>query len=178
MHMQTRLLDMGCGIGGYTYPLYELGMKKVMGADPFIPATIVYPNGFKVQKSYISDIEGQWDVIIYNHSFEHVPDPLENLLAVEQLLAPDGTCVIRIPTVSSYAWEHYSTDWFQLDAPRHFFLHSIESMNVLAGKAGLEVVDVVYDSTAAQFIHSEKYRQDIPLQEKQPRTFSTFFKRK
>lgn len=121
LNLNTRILDMGCGTGYYLYPLYQLGMKNVMGADPFIPASIVYPNGYRVVKDYIQQIPGTWDVIIYNHSFEHVPDPLENLRAVARLLTADGTCIIRIPTVSSFAWEHYRTNWFQLDAPRHFF---------------------------------------------------------
>ncbi len=174
----TKILDMGGGTGTYLYPLYQLGMKNVMTADPFIPADITYPNGYKVVKSYIHQIQGTWDVIIYNHSFEHVPDPLENLQSVAQLLAPGGTCIIRIPTVSSYAWKHYRTNWFQLDAPRHFFLHSVESMTILARKAGLEVTAVRYDSTASQFISSEQYLKNIPLQEQRSRTLGAFFNRK
>ncbi|MBF9254649.1 class I SAM-dependent methyltransferase [Pontibacter sp. 172403-2] len=178
LHDNTRILDMGCGKGAFLYPLYQLGMKHVMGADPFIAASIVYPDGYRVQKGFIYELEGVWDVIMYNHSFEHVPDPLANLQAVERLLAPGGTCIIRIPTVSSYAWEYYGTDWFQLDAPRHFFLHSVKSMRLLAEQAGLEVTDVVYDATAYQFINSEQYRKGVPLQETPARTFSNFFRRK
>lgn len=164
----TRILDVGCGAGSYLYPLYELGMRNVKGIDPFIRNTIVYPNGYSVEKRYVHDMNGTWDMIMYNHSFEHVPDPLENLRAVKRLLADKGLCIIRIPTVSSYAWEHYRTDWFQLDAPRHFFLHSTKSMEILARQANLQVVDVVYDSSAMQFIGSEKYRKDISLTEATP----------
>ncbi len=166
----TRILDVGCGRGSYLYPLYELGMTNVRGIDPFIPATIVYPNGYTVEKRFIHDMTGRWDIVMYNHSFEHVPDPLDNLLAVKRILAPGGLCIIRVPTVSSYAWEHYRTDWFQLDAPRHFFLHSVKSMELLAAQAGLHLADVVYDSSEMQFIGSEKYRQNIPLVQPVPRT--------
>ncbi|GAA4403881.1 class I SAM-dependent methyltransferase [Nibrella viscosa] len=161
----TRIIDIGCGRGSYLYPLYELGMKNVQGADPFIPATITYPNGYRVQKSFIYEIKGEWDIIMYNHSFEHVPDPRENLEAVYRLLAPNGTCIIRIPTVSSYAWEHYRTNWFQLDAPRHLFLHSVESMRLLAEQTDLRLTGVEYDSDHAQFIHSEKYKHNIAMYE-------------
>lgn len=51
-------------------------------------------------------------------------------------------------------------------------------MALLAEKAGLEIADVVYDSSAKQFISSEQYRKDIPLQQKPARTLSAFFKRK
>lgn len=163
--LSSRIIDIGCGRGSYLYPLYELGMKNVMGADPFIPAPITYPNGYRVQKSFVYEITGEWDVILYNHSFEHVPDPLENLLAVHRLLAANGTCIIRIPTVSSHAWEHYRTNWFQLDAPRHLFLHSVESMSLLAEQAKLRLTGVEYDSDHAQFIHSEKYKHNIAMYE-------------
>jgi hypothetical protein len=71
--------------------------------------------------------------------------------------------VIRIPTVSSYAWKHYGVNWVQLDAPRHFYLHSLESMRFLVEQAGLKLSEVVYDSTAFQFWASEQYALNIPL---------------
>ena len=71
--------------------------------------------------------------------------------------------VVRIPVVSSYAWEKYGVAWVQLDAPRHFFLHSRKSMAQLAGAAGLRVERVVDDSSEFQFLGSELYVRDIPL---------------
>jgi hypothetical protein len=85
------------------------------------------------------------------------------LEVVANLLAPEGRCVIRIPIVPCYAWNHYETNWVQLDAPRHFFLHSVTSMNILTAKAGLDIYKVDYDSTDLQFKGSELYSKDIPL---------------
>jgi hypothetical protein len=50
-----------------------------------------------------------------------------------------------------------------LDAPRHFYLHSIRSLNILAESAGFRVRRCDYDSNASQFWGSEQYRRDIPL---------------
>lgn len=55
--------------------------------------------------------------------------------------------------------------WVQLDAPRHYFLHSIESMRILSNKAGFELCEIIYDSTAFQFLGSEQYLKDIPLKD-------------
>jgi hypothetical protein len=115
-------------------------------------------------------VTGEWDWVMFHHSFEHVPDPLETLRAAACLLARGGTCLIRIPTVSSEAWEQYGVDWVQLDAPRHLFLHSLESMERLAREAGLVVREVQFDSTAFQFWGSEQYRADIPLRD--PRSYA------
>ncbi|MGE5333563.1 MAG: class I SAM-dependent methyltransferase [Nitrososphaerota archaeon] len=159
----SRILDVGCGTGIILYMLRNAGFSRVMGLDPFIPATITYKNGLTIHKQVIHAIQGNWDVIMFHHSFEHVPDPLETLASVSRLLAPGGTCLIRVPTSSSYAWDYYRTNWIQLDAPRHTFLHSIASMNYLASQVGLMVDDVIYDSTAFQFWGSEQYARDIPL---------------
>jgi hypothetical protein len=71
--------------------------------------------------------------------------------------------MIRIPLVDSFAWRKYGVDWVQLDAPRHFYLHSRDSVATVAAQVGLEVRQIVYDSTAFQFEVSEMYRQGKPL---------------
>ncbi len=163
--IHSSILDVGCGFGRYLYPLYNFGMKNVMGIDPFVEP-MAYPGGYRVEKKYIDEVDGQWDLILYNHSFEHVPDPLQNLLAVHNLLNTNGHCVIRIPTVSSWAWQHYREHWVQLDAPRHLFIHSRESMRLLAEQANLVLEDVVYDSGEIQFVMSEKYKAGYSMYEK------------
>jgi len=178
LNLNIKILDVGGGGGSYLMPLYELGIKNTLVIDPFVTSGTDKPNALKIVKGYIFDLNDKWDVIMYNHSFEHVPDPLENLLAVQKLMDIDGTCIIRIPTVSSFAWKHYKTNWFQLDAPRHFFLHSVESINLLADKAGLEVVDIIYDSSYIQFTGSENYKNNIAMNEKSTQTLFSYFKKK
>ncbi len=159
----SRILDVGCGAGHLLHSLKEAGFCKVQGADPFNEADIDYENGLKVIKQTIHEVSGSWDLIMFHHSFEHVVDQLDTLRSVAQRLRPDGCCLIRVPTVSSWAWQHYRLDWVQLDAPRHLFLHSIKSMAYLAQQAGLQVDNIVYDSFALQFWGSEQYQQDIAL---------------
>lgn len=165
----TRILDVGCGNGrSFLYPLAEIGFKQIMGCDPHLKSPITYPNGLQIKNSKIDELTGTWDIITYHHSFEHIDNPLENLQKVFQLLAPGGVCIIRIPTASSFAWQHYRTNWVQLDAPRHFFLHSVKSMQMLAATAGLELYQTVYDSHHFQFSGSENYVNNIPLHSPRP----------
>lgn len=91
---------------------------------------------------------------MFHHSFEHISDPLEALETVRSLLAPNGRCLIRVPVVS-WARNEYGANWVQIDAPRHFFLHTEKSMEILAEKVGLEITRVEYDSTEFQFWGSE-----------------------
>ncbi|VAW09926.1 hypothetical protein MNBD_BACTEROID03-1861 [hydrothermal vent metagenome] len=168
----TRILDVGCGNGqNFLYPLAEVGYQNILGCDPYLEHDISYPNGLNIKSSSIHDMSDVWDVITFHHSFEHIPDPVENLKSAFNLLAPNGVCIIRIPTVSSFAWGHYKTNWVQLDAPRHFFLHSKKSMQKLAEIVGLDFFKMKCDSTHFQFTGSEGYIDDIPLFEQKQKGF-------
>lgn len=159
----TRILDVGCGAGAILYALKENGFTHVLGIDPYLETDIEYKNGLTILKKSIYQLSGEWEVIMLHHVFEHMPDQLEFLQTAAKLLSEKGTCVIRTPTASSFAWEHYGVNWVQLDAPRHFFIHSVESMKLLAHKAGFYVKKNIYDSTDFQFWGSEQYCKDIPL---------------
>jgi 2-polyprenyl-3-methyl-5-hydroxy-6-metoxy-1,4-benzoquinol methylase len=159
----TRILDVGCGTGILLNALGELGFRNLVGVDPFLPADVEYPNGVRLFRKPLGEVRGEFDLIMFHHSFEHIADPDPTLKAVNELLSPGGHCVVRMPTVSSYAWQRYGINWVQLDAPRHFYVHSVKSLRILAGRAGLELSRVVYDSTGFQFWASEQYALDIPL---------------
>lgn len=168
---ESSVLDVGCGSGTILYDLKELGFRNVLGVDPYISEDIEYRNGLKILKKDIHGVDGKWDLIMFHHSFEHIPDPVETMRSVSVLLAEGGVCLIRIPTVSSYAWEHYRENWVQLDAPRHFFLHSVKSITMLAEETGLSLERIEYDSNEFQFWGSEQYKRDIPLYNRQFKSF-------
>jgi SAM-dependent methyltransferase len=163
---EARILDVGCGAGRLLRLMRAAGARHTLGIDPYLPCD-VDEDGLRLCRAALDQvdvtIDGSWDLIMFNHSFEHLADPAAILSRVERLLAPGGVCVVRIPIAGSYAWRHYREDWVQLDAPRHLFLHTPDSVGRLAQGAGLRVDEVIHDSTAFQFWGSEQYRRDIPL---------------
>ena len=56
-----------------------------------------------------------------------------------------------------------STDWAQLDPPRHLFLHSRKSFELLAAASGFRIESVIFDSSEFQFWASDCYQKNIPL---------------
>jgi SAM-dependent methyltransferase len=161
--LESRILEIGCGSGSHLKSLYEIGFKHLLGIDPYADNDVNYKNGLIIKKQDIKEIHGTYDLALFHHSFEHCIDPLGVLKSVFDLLITGGTCVIRMPTASSYAWKHYGVNWAQLDAPRHFYLHTVESMLILSCKTGFELSGIIYDSTAFQFWGSEQFLKDIPL---------------
>jgi SAM-dependent methyltransferase len=163
--LSSKILDVGCGNGKMLSELAWYGFTALTGADLFIDADF-HAGNVTIHKSDIFSLEGGFDLIMFNHSFEHMSDPLAVLSRSRRLLSDTGMVMIRIPTVSSYAWEHYGVNWVGLDAPRHLFLYSLEAIQILAGKAGFSIQDVLYDSTEFQIWGSEQYLSDIPLKDK------------
>jgi SAM-dependent methyltransferase len=157
----SRILDVGCGSGHLLLDLSHLGFTSLEGADPFIAKDIVYQNGVKVLKRGLAEISGEFDVVCLHHSYEHMDQPAEVIQHIHRLLSPVGLAIIRIPVASSYAWRHYGVDWFNLDAPRHFYLHTYKSMELLANGAGLEITKIDQEGEGASFSYSEDYRNNI-----------------
>jgi len=159
----SRIVDVGCGTGLLLYFLKEAGFENVLGIEPNIENDMKYSNDLIIRKAQVHEMNEEQDLFMFHHSFEHLPNPIETLETVYRLLPSGGMCLIRIPLVSSEAWEKYGTDWVQLDAPRHFFLYSLDSLNMLAEKTKFKINEIVYDSDEFQFWGSQQYLKGIPL---------------
>ncbi|MBL8182069.1 MAG: class I SAM-dependent methyltransferase [Blastocatellia bacterium] len=157
----SRILDVGAGGGHLLKTLKLFGFNHLTGIDPFAKNEVT-SKGLRILRRDLSELKGVWNLIMFHHTLEHVPDPGNALVHASKLLAPDGRILVRIP-IANYAWERYGKDWFQLDPPRHLYTFTERSFRMLVDNSGLNVDSVVYDSELAQFYASEQYANDIPL---------------
>jgi SAM-dependent methyltransferase len=169
LDLDGAILEVGSGAGHLLRYLYHAGFSNLTGVDPYIEQDYIYRTDYRVLKRTLNEVESSFDCVIMNHSMEHMPDPLAALQRVSALLKPGCYALVRTPVAGSEAWKRYRANWVQLDAPRHLFVHSEASMQLLAARAGLELARVVYDSEAFQFWGSEQYVRDIPLHD--PRSY-------
>jgi 2-polyprenyl-3-methyl-5-hydroxy-6-metoxy-1,4-benzoquinol methylase len=168
-----RILDVGCGSGRLLKKLCDSGFTNLTGVEPYIDNDTKYKDIVTIYKKEIFDLHDcTYDLIVLSHSFEHMPQPETVLNKIYDLLAPNAYALIRIPIASSYAWHHYKTNWVQIDAPRHLFLHTLKSFRLLLKKCNLKERYIVYDSTRFQFLGSEGYKKGIPLAKLQRSDFS------
>lgn len=162
-HKGDAILDVGCGSGKYLCWLAEMGYENLYGCDPFIEKDIQYGDKIYIRKCEIGQMEGKFDYIRFGDSFEHLTNPLKTLAAVKKLLKKDGVCRINMPIFPNLAFDAFGVNWYQLDAPRHIFLHSRESVEYLCKECGFQIDEFRYDSNMFQFIISYLYEEGIPL---------------
>ncbi|MBM6404306.1 class I SAM-dependent methyltransferase [Phycicoccus sp. CSK15P-2] len=102
----TRVLDAGCGAGGFGRTLRRRygDAVHVVGLEP-------HPEGVAlarasgsysevVQGLFPDDVpEGGFDLVVFNDVLEHMVDPWTALAAARDLVGPDGHVVASIPNV-------------------------------------------------------------------------------
>ena len=166
VRFESNILEVGCGAGNLLRVLAREGFSNLIGVDPYINKDISYDSGVRILKKDVQELKGDFDFIMMHHSFEHMPDSHLMMRELYRLLKPGRFALVRIPIASSYAWKKYGVNWVQLDPPRHLYLHTVKSMQILADESGFKLTDVVYDSFDFQFWGSEQYIRDIPLNDK------------
>lgn len=158
-----KILDIGCGNGELICRLFNQGFEYVRGTDKFISNDINYGFGVKIHKAGLTEIpSSSYNFLMMHHVLEHIPNQLEELKECYRILKPKSFLLVRIP-VKNRAWEIYKEDWVQLDAPRHYFIHTVKSIDTLAKETGFEIRKTIFDSSAFQFLVSEQYKKDISM---------------
>lgn len=153
----NRILDIGCGSGNTLKILRSLGFKDLTGVDLYSPEPKEHIGINYIKGDIFSIPNKKYDLILLNHSFEHMDNPLDVMKKLSCLLSEKGICIIRIPVIGKYAWRKYGISWFQLDVPRHLFIYSEKAISYMAKKCNMKVQKIIFDSNEAQFRISERY---------------------
>jgi len=171
------ILDIGCGSGGWLCYLATIGCINLSGCDPFIDKDITYSNGVKIKKATIHDMQGKYDIIHFSNSFGHLTDPdeafrsFDRLLKRENDIGEEPKVELFLPLFPNAAFDIYGPYWYQVDAPRHFMIHSMKSLEMLSDKHGFKITNVNYNdfASSSQFITSRMFQFGIPLSQWQQR---------
>lgn len=172
-----RILDVGCGSGTWLFRKALAGWGNLCGCDPFLERNLHYGDRVHIQKCSIHEIGGAaaYDAIRMGDVFEHMADPVAALQSAARLLKPDAVLAMDIPIFPNIAFEMFGAHWFQIDAPRHFFLHSKKSLAYLERQSGLKMIQVEYDSDYSQIFRSFFYSMGVPFPEITRELFSRYF---
>lgn len=156
------ILDVGCGNGDFVKYLRKHGYIHAYGIDPFTKLEteiVLRKDIFELSKAE----KNKYDIIIMNHSFEHMDNPEMVLDTVKRMLKSDGVLMLRIPVCGGLAWRMFGRYWYQIDAPRHLYLYSRKALEMLAKRTGFYIKCIEYDSDSSQFLVSHLYSKGITM---------------
>lgn len=137
----ARLLDVGCGNGGFLRIARAFGYTA--SGSEFDPkaAQVAREQGFEI-------FEGDWsqapiapgsiDQITLHHVIEHLYRPVDALRRMREWLRPGGRIWLQTPNADSRGAQRYGVDWRGLEPPRHLVLFTPTSLQRALEAAGFE----------------------------------------
>lgn len=144
INRDSRVLDVGCGAGGFLRQIRERHGARTTGLDfkdlgdhPSLAGT-----RFRCGLFYEEDFGAErFDLITMWHFLEHDYDPARSLATAAGLLEEDGRLIIEVPRLDSRSARWFGDRWPGLQAPQHTVLFSRRSLTAMAESAGLRVVE-------------------------------------
>lgn len=142
-HGRGRLLDFGCGGGGFLKRMADQGWQ-VIGLDAAVGAVrqVQEELGLKALVGSLPHPEllpCSFDVVTMWHSLEHVHRPLAILREAYQLLVPGGKLVVAAPNIEGLPCRWFGPNWFGLDLPRHLTHFTPRTLDLMLRTAGFRV---------------------------------------
>lgn len=156
-----KIFDIGCGSGD------TLALLKIIGWDVYgldIDSNAIkaaHARGLKnVQLGAYEDLkrypDNFFDVIRLYHAIEHLDDPQVCIELVYKKLKKGGQVIIGTPNVQSLVAKIFGEYWYNLDAPRHLYLFSPNTLRLLLIEHTFKKIDVSF-SSAGGWVGSIQY---------------------
>lgn len=141
-----RVLDVGCGGGGFLSALERLGPFEVYGLELDAgAAAYAQSQGLRVQQRDLleADLEpGSFDLVRMGHVIEHVTDPLATLRRALEVLRPGGVLYGETPNVDCWDFRLFGRYWGALHFPRHITLFSERTLRRALEATGFSAVEI------------------------------------
>jgi 2-polyprenyl-3-methyl-5-hydroxy-6-metoxy-1,4-benzoquinol methylase len=141
-----RLLDVGCGSGTYLRAMRDLGWE-VCGVEVNAEAARLARErwGLDVRQGTLEEAGlpgSEFDVITFWHTLEHLPSPRRALAECRRLLRPGGLIMLETPNCAGPGARLFGERWFHLDAPRHLYAFTPDTLRRLLAQLGFTAVQV------------------------------------
>jgi SAM-dependent methyltransferase len=84
---------------------------------------ILEESGFNAYESLAGSAfpDKYFDIIVFNQSIEHMPDPTAAIKTAIKSLSDDGVLIISVPNFASNERAVFGNYWRHIDVPRHLF---------------------------------------------------------
>lgn len=148
------LLVVGCGPGNKLHQYKRKGIN-VTGVEPNKKAVQFGRDKYDLEikhgsltDDHIIETLSEYDVVLFDHVFEHIPNPRENLAVVRNSLKPTGSLLIEVPNFDSLSRQLFSKYWGDYDVPRHIYHYTPAALEELLSQCGFKLDEESYDLSA------------------------------
>jgi 2-polyprenyl-3-methyl-5-hydroxy-6-metoxy-1,4-benzoquinol methylase len=142
---RRRVLDIGCGDGGFLAALQRLGWEchgtelTELTARRASAAT-----GLRIRTGALAADDyapGHFDVVSLWHVLEHLADPDRTLRDCARWLPSGGLLLLAVPNLESWQARVFRGAWFHLDPPFHLHHFTPHSLARSLAAAGFEILE-------------------------------------
>jgi SAM-dependent methyltransferase len=145
-----RLLDVGCGDGYFMLGMRNRGWQ-VRGIELNEKVAAFARDSLELDVVGGAEHEVDWggtqepfDCITLFGVIEDVDDPNACLMRAYENLAPGGLLVVQTHNIESWEARRYGADWFNVEAPRHVWHFSPETLERLLAKNRFKQTDLIH----------------------------------
>lgn len=137
-----RLLDFGCGAGGFLRKVQKLA-AEVVGVELESRVRDYWSGQLKIVPS-LDSAGGGYNVITAFHVLEHLREPRRMLTKLGELLDHKGRLIVEVPSSDDALLTLYECDAFQNFTywSQHLFLFNASTLTLLAKQAGLRLIAI------------------------------------
>lgn len=151
----SRILDVGCGIGLFLSKLKSIGFDNIEGID-FSETAVenVRAKGISCHLGTFLEFNKEshsYDLIAMNNYLEHTLNPLEELKKARVLLKDDGVLMCELPNFDSCDRYLFGKYWGGNHVPRHTFQFNKDNLKSLLTEAGFTRVTIQYPLNTSHF---------------------------
>lgn len=148
---KSKILEIGCNCGALLKIIRDQSDASVYGVEPSKSMKEIWQErGLQIVNGYMNGetanvVEkfGPFDLIYFRHVFEHIPDPVEFIKLVSQLLARDGIIALEVPYLVSI----FDLGRVENVSYSHLNHYCIRSLDAIFKKFGMGLISHSLETT-------------------------------
>lgn len=131
INVDSKILDIGCAMGGFLDYLSDKGYKNLFGVDVINDYVKIAKHNVSLGTVYsIPFKEHVFDVVVLDQVLEHLEDPVKALKEIKRVLKPEGIVCVGVPDASEYInYVFFDYYWFLMrEHIQHFDLKHLQML--------------------------------------------------
>ena len=137
-----RALEIGCSTG-VLLNLLKNRNWEVWGVEPSESALVAEKKGIRVINKFFQEADlprGYFDVVILNHTLEHLENPVSILVKARSLLRRRGIIYIDVPNFASLSAKLLGRRWPYIMPEEHIWYFTPVTLKKLIRKSGFKPI--------------------------------------